>query len=143
MARNGELRRLRGVKSVGGDALNEISGVADEEFTRFYRESYPSAVRLAWLLTHDHEAAEHPHSHGDTRDHDHDHATGSRAGNRSLGWVGIFLGMALHTLIDGLALGASVEAKWKGSMAPPPSLGPSVGRPVAYGPCVSLTYLDG
>lgn len=27
-----------------------------------------------------------------------------------LSWVGVFLGLALHTLIDGLALGASVEA---------------------------------
>jgi zinc and cadmium transporter len=29
---------------------------------------------------------------------------------RKLSWVGVFLGMALHTMIDGLALGASVEA---------------------------------
>ena len=30
----------------------------DDEFTDFYREAYPGAVRLAWLLTHDHAAAE-------------------------------------------------------------------------------------
>ena len=30
----------------------------DDDFTDFYRESYPGAVRLAWLLTHDHAAAE-------------------------------------------------------------------------------------
>jgi RNA polymerase sigma factor (sigma-70 family) len=30
----------------------------DDEFADFYRESYPGAVRLAWLLTHDHDAAE-------------------------------------------------------------------------------------
>ena len=30
----------------------------DDEFTRFYGEAYPGAVRLAWLLTHDHDAAE-------------------------------------------------------------------------------------
>ena len=58
VARNGGLRRLRGVRSLGGDALSDISGGADEEFTRFYREAYPGAVRLAWLLTHDHGAAE-------------------------------------------------------------------------------------
>lgn len=29
-----------------------------EDFVRFYREAYPGAVRLAWLLTHDHHAAE-------------------------------------------------------------------------------------
>ena len=30
----------------------------DDDFTRFYRDSYPGAVRLGWLLTHDHDAAE-------------------------------------------------------------------------------------
>ena len=46
------------VKALGGDALHETPGRSEEEFTRFYREAYPSAVRLAWLLTHDHGAAE-------------------------------------------------------------------------------------
>jgi RNA polymerase sigma factor (sigma-70 family) len=45
------------VKALGEDALNEIPEAA-AEFTRFYREAYPGAVRLAWLLTHDHGAAE-------------------------------------------------------------------------------------
>ena len=30
----------------------------DDDFVGFYREAYPGAVRLAWLLTHDHDAAE-------------------------------------------------------------------------------------
>lgn len=30
----------------------------DDDFTDFYRDAYPGAVRLAWLLTHDHSAAE-------------------------------------------------------------------------------------
>ena len=30
----------------------------DDDFTAFYRDAYPGAVRLAWLLTHDHAAAE-------------------------------------------------------------------------------------
>jgi RNA polymerase sigma factor (sigma-70 family) len=30
----------------------------DEEFVRFYRAAYPGALRLAWLLTHDHDDAE-------------------------------------------------------------------------------------
>lgn len=29
-----------------------------DEFVDFYRDAYPGAVRLAWLLTHDHHAAE-------------------------------------------------------------------------------------
>ena len=30
----------------------------DDDFAAFYRNAYPGAVRLAWLLTHDHAAAE-------------------------------------------------------------------------------------
>lgn len=30
----------------------------DDDFALFYRAAYPGAVRLAWLLTHDHSAAE-------------------------------------------------------------------------------------
>jgi len=30
----------------------------DDDFTLFYRSAYPGAVRLAWLLTHDHATAE-------------------------------------------------------------------------------------
>jgi RNA polymerase sigma factor (sigma-70 family) len=46
------------VKALGGDAVNDIPGGTQEDFIRFYREAYPNAVRLAWLLTHDHSAAE-------------------------------------------------------------------------------------
>ncbi len=62
---------------------------------------------------HEHSsAAGHFHDHGPTQDHDHDHDhhSGESNGKRNLNWVGVFLGMALHTLIDGLALGVSVEA---------------------------------
>jgi zinc and cadmium transporter len=44
------------------------------------------------------------HDSGEAHSPDHSHAT------HSLSWVGVCLGMGLHTLIDGLALGASVEA---------------------------------
>ena len=30
----------------------------DDDFAAFYRDAYPGAVRLAWLLPHDHAAAE-------------------------------------------------------------------------------------
>ena len=30
----------------------------DDDFVGFYRDAYPGAVRLAWLLTHDHAGAE-------------------------------------------------------------------------------------
>lgn len=40
------------------DLTNTIDGDMTDEFVRFYREQYPIAVRLAWLLTHDHQASE-------------------------------------------------------------------------------------
>lgn len=44
---------------------------------------------------HDHEGCSHRHEHG------HAH---------QLSWLGITIGLSLHTLIDGLALGAAIEA---------------------------------
>jgi RNA polymerase sigma factor (sigma-70 family) len=41
--------------------MHAVDGTAvdtDDDFTGFYRDAYPGAVRLAWLLTHDHAAAE-------------------------------------------------------------------------------------
>ena len=54
---------------------------------------------------HDHD---HGHSHGHA--HEHGHSVADVAG-RSLNFVGIGLGLSLHTLIDGIALAASVEAE--------------------------------
>lgn len=59
--------------------------------------------------THDHDC-DHDHDH----DHDHAHHHGGHghdAHAHPLGWIGVFLGLAIHTLIDGLALGASVAAE--------------------------------
>jgi RNA polymerase sigma factor (sigma-70 family) len=44
-----------------GRSLHEVGRIhvrMDDDFTGFYREAYPGAVRLAWLLTHDHAASE-------------------------------------------------------------------------------------
>ena len=38
--------------------VGRIAAGMVDDFTDFYREAYPGAVRLAWLLTHDHAAAE-------------------------------------------------------------------------------------
>ncbi|MFM9066394.1 MAG: ZIP family metal transporter [Planctomycetota bacterium] len=48
----------------------------------------------------------HGHAHRHGHDHGHDHGHGHR-----YSWVGLFLGLAVHTLIDGVALGASVAAE--------------------------------
>ena len=65
----------------------------------------------------------HQHSHGDEtlgdedtcqhrHDHEHNHEPESNARSYShpLSWVGLFVGLTIHTLIDGMALGASVGA---------------------------------
>lgn len=64
----------------------------------------------------------HFHSHDvpdPHHDHDHDHdapgdcghdGTHRHAHAHELSWLGVFFGLSLHTLIDGLALGASIEA---------------------------------
>lgn len=59
---------------------------------------------------HEHEHDDHQHHHHhDAHGHcDHDHADdGPKSPWR---WLGIFLGLSLHTLIDGIALAAAVAA---------------------------------
>ncbi len=90
-----------------------------------------SIDRVAWwvmlgLLTmflllrmfhfHQHGAAEeldHGHGHGCGHEHDHDqdhpHADVRQTAVHHLSWMGVFFGLSLHTLIDGLALAASVQ----------------------------------
>ena len=54
---------------------------------------------------------DHDHDHDHAHDHDHDHDAHGPAGKKTFNWVGIFLGLALHTLIDGVALAAAVQAE--------------------------------
>ncbi|MCA9006401.1 MAG: ZIP family metal transporter, partial [Planctomycetaceae bacterium] len=63
----------------------------------------------------DEEETGHSHDHDHDHDCDHHHAhapvhSHSHAHSHHLSWVGIAFGLALHTLIDGLALGASIVA---------------------------------
>ncbi len=53
-------------------------------------------------------AAHHDHDHDDGHGHHHHHHGAPSV--HHLNWVGVALGLALHTLIDGIALGASVTA---------------------------------
>ena len=60
-------------------------------------------LRLFHFHQHDFSDEEdHHHHHGHSHGHDHAHAGGAHG----LSWMGIALGLALHTLIDGVALGA-------------------------------------
>ncbi len=60
---------------------------------------------------HEHEPQ---HVCGHDHDHDHDHGTipapDAGRSTHQLSWVGVFFGLGLHTLIDGVALGVSVLA---------------------------------
>jgi len=67
---------------------------------------------------HDHDG---DHSHVDQDDHRHPshvhgehcahgHSAEHHAPQGKLGWAGLFLGLGLHTLLDGVALGASMQA---------------------------------
>ena len=59
------------------------------------------------------ESEEHDHDH-DQHDHCHlDHTLADKSA-RHLSWAGAALGLTLHTLIDGIALAASVEAESHG-----------------------------
>ena len=51
---------------------------------------------------HAHAHATHGHRHSRGHEHPHDHAPAAS----QLSWAGIAMGLALHTLIDGVALGA-------------------------------------
>jgi zinc and cadmium transporter len=64
--------------------------------------------------SHDHDHA-HDHAHSHDHDHSHDHGHVSKGAN--LNWLGVTIGLAVHTAIDGIALAASVvaEAEHSGS----------------------------
>lgn len=43
------------------------------------------------------------------QDHDHDHSHSQNKNGHDLGWLGVGLGLALHTALDGVALAAAVK----------------------------------
>lgn len=58
---------------------------------------------------HYHGAADHDHDHQHDCDHDHNHD--HIAAHHRISWVGLFFGLAVHTLLDGVALSASVVSE--------------------------------
>jgi zinc and cadmium transporter len=72
---------------------------------------------------HHHEPHDH-HAHAEACDHPHHHAHAPDPclHDRRFSWMGLALGLAIHTLIDGLALGAVVASSiaydnwWQGFM---------------------------
>lgn len=76
-------------------------------------------IRVFHVHAHEHgESAEEEHQHDHDHhghehcDHEHGHAHPPElTAERSFSWVGLAFGLALHTIIDGLALGAAVAAE--------------------------------
>ena len=59
---------------------------------------------------HSHECShDHDHDHDHDHGHRHDHASG-QSPLKGSSWIGIFLGLSLHTLLDGVALAANIQA---------------------------------
>ena len=52
----------------------------------------------------------HQHDLGNEGDHNHGDEDGRATGTRSFNWLGICLGMGLHTLTEGVVLGASIRS---------------------------------
>jgi len=69
------------------------------------------------------EAAHHVHEHAPHRHASDAHDTPPAPRAHTLSWMGVFLGLALHTLIDGLALGASFEGDASHGAAGWPGIG--------------------
>ena len=67
-----------------------------------------AADSAAQAAAHNHVAHDHHHDH--LHDHHHHHAHLPPAPH-GLSWLGVFFGLAVHTLIDGMALAASVRAE--------------------------------
>lgn len=74
------------------------------------RDDPPSESEYEKHNDEKHPGCDHSHSH----DHGHWHVAAinpaGSAKRRSVGWVGLFLGLALHTMVDGVALASSVIA---------------------------------
>lgn len=85
----------------------------------FHGEEHAPAVADIPMQGHDHDhdsghdcesghAPEVPQNEASTCDHGAGHAT---AHTHHMSWLGLFAGLAIHTLFDGVALGASVMAE--------------------------------
>lgn len=79
-----------------------------QRFFHFHHHDVPDEAPE--LAETDAEAAPHHHDHAGC-EHDHPVSTLADKSARRLSWGGAALGLTLHTLIDGVALAASIEAE--------------------------------
>jgi zinc and cadmium transporter len=81
-----------------------------ERFFHFHHHDVPGEENEEDGVIDEHTHELHPHDHAHC---DHPHSLADRSARR-LSWGGAALGLTLHTLIDGVALAASVEAEARG-----------------------------
>jgi zinc and cadmium transporter len=65
------------------------------------------------LIEREHPAADdmqHAHSHGECKTHDHAHSAGH---DHVFTWWGVFFGLTVHSLIDGVTLAAAIQTEWE------------------------------
>ncbi len=71
-------------------------------------------LRLFHFHQHGPVESDHEHDHGHSHNlktaHNHDEKTARTQLASNMSWLGVAFGLALHTLIDGIALGAAVQA---------------------------------
>jgi zinc and cadmium transporter len=86
-----------------------------QRFFHFHHHDVPDEAveRAGCCGEHDHDQA-HGHAHDTPPEPPHRHDTLAAKSARRLSWGGAAFGMALHTILDGMALAASVEAEAHG-----------------------------
>jgi zinc and cadmium transporter len=81
-----------------------------ERFFCFHHHDVPMPESEAGADAHHHEVESHRHEHASPDAHGKIHHQAHR-----LGWVGVSIGLTLHTIIAGIALAASIEAESTGA----------------------------
>jgi zinc and cadmium transporter len=99
----GSIDRTMGLALVGFLAMFFI-----ERVFHFHHHGTPDESEPGEADAHDHECAHGHHDHAHPA-HAHDHGHG--AARKPVSWVAALLGLALHSLLDGVALAASVTAE--------------------------------
>lgn len=91
--------------AVGSTVIGLIAMFCMIRILHVHQHSHDDAIAD---LDHDHDCA-HDHAAPDRVSHEHGEHQSHEHAHR-LSWVGLFAGLAIHTLIDGVALAASVAA---------------------------------
>lgn len=84
-----------------------------ERFFHFHHHDAPDDDEAD---EHEHCDHDHDHAHHHAHEHDHGHEHGPTA--HQFSWGGAFIGLALHSAVDGLALAAAVSVEEHSGLVP-------------------------